>query len=279
MKFALGIEYDGARYSGWQRQQNVPSVQQALEEALSKVVNKTIVVTCAGRTDSGVHATAQVVHFTTDVQREIKALTLGVNANLPKDIAVKWAQIVDDSFDARYSATARRYRYVIYNNPLKSAILPQGITHCYHDLDATKMHQAAQALVGEKDFTSFRAAHCQSNTPFRNIHQVSVTRIGEYIVIDITANAFLHHMVRNIAGSLMEIGKGEQAVNWISELLIAKDRTLAAATAKPNGLYLVRVFYPDSLNIPVVPMGPVFLPEQIEPLNIEKIDKQCEVSN
>ncbi len=263
MKFALGIEYDGAAYSGWQRQQNVPSVQQALEEALSRVINEPIVVTCAGRTDSGVHATAQVVHFETDVKREMKALTMGVNANLPGDIAVKWASEVDPEFDARYSATARRYRYVIYNHPLRPAILPKGITHCYHDLDADKMHQAAQALIGEQDFTSFRAAHCQSNTPFRNIHQISVTRVGLYIVIDVTANAFLHHMVRNIAGSLMEIGKGEQPVNWIQTLLEAKDRTLAAATAKPNGLYLVRVFYPEKWGIPQGVMGPVFLPETL----------------
>lgn len=263
MKFALGIEYDGACYSGWQRQKNVPSVQQALEEALSTVINSNIIVTCAGRTDAAVHATAQVVHFETETIREERALTLGVNANLPHDIAVKWAKPVSQDFDARYSATARRYRYVIYNHPLKLAILPQGITHCYHALDEKRMHRAAQSLLGEQDFTAFRASHCQSNTPFRNIHQVHVIRTGDYIVIDITANAFLHHMVRNIAGSLIEIGKGEQEESWIQTLLDAKDRTLAAATAKPNGLYLVRVFYPEQFAIPSVPMGPVFLPEQL----------------
>ncbi|MCU4675678.1 tRNA pseudouridine(38-40) synthase TruA [Catenovulum sp. 2E275] len=263
MKFALGIEYDGALYSGWQRQQNVPSVQQALEEALSRVFNSPIVVTCAGRTDSGVHATSQVVHFETDITREMRALTLGVNANLPADIAVKWAKQVDQAFDARFSATARRYRYIIYNHALRPAILPQGITHYYHALDAQKMHQAAQALVGEQDFTSFRASHCQSNTPYRNLHQISVNRVGHYVVIDVTANAFLHHMVRNITGSLIEIGKGEQPVTWIQTLLDAKDRTLAAPTAKPNGLYLVRVFYPEQWGIPLEPMGPVFLPESL----------------
>ncbi|WP_016957321.1 tRNA pseudouridine(38-40) synthase TruA [Catenovulum agarivorans] len=261
MKIALGIEYNGAAYSGWQRQNHVVTVQQTLEEALSSVADSEIVVTCAGRTDAGVHATGQIVHFETEVPRKLSAWTLGANVKMANDVSVKWATQVPADFDARYSATARRYRYIILNQRLRSAILPEGTTLVYEPLDAEKMHQAAQALVGEKDFTSFRASHCQSNTPYRNVHAVSVSRFGQYIVIDIQANAFLHHMVRNIAGSLIEIGKGVQPVSWIEDLLHIKDRTLAAATAKPNGLYLVKVFYPEQFGIPEAALGPLFLPD------------------
>lgn len=259
MRIALGIEYDGSQLSGWQRQRNVPSVQQYLEQALSKVANVGIQVHCAGRTDAGVHATAQVVHFDCDIHRAERAWTMGVNANLPNCIAVKWVKIVADDFHARYSATARRYRYIIFNNSLRSAILPGGITHIYQPLDADKMHQAAQALLGEHDFSAFRAAHCQSRSPFRNLMYISVERQGQYVVIDIQANAFVHHMVRNIAGSLITIGIGEQPVTWLAELLAAKDRTQAAATAKPNGLYLVQVNYPQAFTLPKTSPGPLFL--------------------
>ena len=202
-----------------------------------------------------------MVHFDCDTHRAERAWTLGVNANLPDSIAVTWAQDVDDNYHARFSATHRRYRYIIHNSKMRPAILNHGVTHVHKPLDAAKMHEAAQALLGEQDFTSFRASLCQSKTPFRNVTNVSVYRQGRYVVIDIKANAFLHHMVRNITGSLVEIGAGEQPVEWIKELLALKDRSKAASTAKPNGLYLVDVTYPDEYGLPKGPLGPLFLPQ------------------
>ncbi|AJI84227.1 tRNA pseudouridine(38-40) synthase [Yersinia enterocolitica] len=259
IKIALGIEYNGSRYFGWQRQQEVASVQACLEAALSKVANEPIGVLCAGRTDAGVHATGQVVHFITTAERKDAAWTMGVNSHLPPDIAVRWVKTVDDGFHARFSATARRYRYIIFNHRYRPAVLAQGVTHCYMPLDAEKMEQAAQCLLGEHDFTSFRAIQCQSRTPWRNVKHVKVTRHGAYIVVDIKANAFVHHMVRNIVGSLIEIGCGNQSVTWMAELLALKDRARAAATAKAEGLYLVSVDYPDHFALPKTPLGPLFL--------------------
>lgn len=258
-RIALGIEYDGSKYYGWQRQNEVRSVQESLEKALSQVANEPVAVFCAGRTDAGVHATGQVVHFETTAQRKDAAWTLGVNANLPGDIAVRWVKSVSDDFHARFSATARRYRYIIYNHRLRPAVLQKGVTHFYLPLDEMRMHRAAQSLIGENDFTSFRAVQCQSRTPWRNVMHINVARYGAYVVVDIKANAFVHHMVRNITGSLMEVGCGNQTEDWIAELLAAKDRTLAAATAKAEGLYLVSVDYPQQFNLPAAPMGPLFL--------------------
>lgn len=263
MRVALGIEYNGAAYFGWQRQREVNSVQQELEQALSVVANQPIEVLCAGRTDSGVHGTGQVVHFDTDIERKMVAWTMGVNANLPGDIAVRWACEVPDSFHARFSATARRYRYIIYNHKLRPGILSAGVSHYHAELDAEKMHRAGQFLLGENDFSSFRAAHCQSNTPWRNVMHLSVTRHGHYIVVDIKANAFVHHMVRNIVGSLIVVGQGEQPEVWIDQLLKAKDRTLAGATAKAEGLYLVEVDYPAEFALPEQPVGPLFLADSL----------------
>ncbi|SHG41385.1 tRNA pseudouridine38-40 synthase [Marisediminitalea aggregata] len=260
-RIALGIEYDGAQHYGWQRQREVPSVQEHLEKALSTVANTPIEVQCAGRTDAGVHATGQVVHFDCDAVRPLKAWTMGVNANLPSSVAVKWCVHVSDEFNARFSATGRRYRYVIYNHKMRPAILEQGITHIHRPLNEQLMHEAAQALLGEQDFSAFRAALCQSKTPFRNVTNVTVSRHGAFVVVDISANAFLHHMVRNIVGSLVEIGSGHQPVDWIATLLAGRDRTLSAATAKPNGLYLVKVDYPDAFGLPEQPLGPLFLPD------------------
>ncbi len=261
MKIALGIEYNGTHYFGWQRQANVTSVQEKLESAVSFVANEFCQIYCAGRTDSGVHATGQVVHFDTKVIRSEKAWTFGLNANLPADIAVRWAKVVSEDFHARFSATARRYRYLIYNHPLRSALFPTGVTHHHVALDHRLMHQAGQYLLGEHDFSSFRAAQCQSNTPWRNIHHLHVFRQANYIIVDIQANAFVHHMVRNIVGSLLEIGSGKQSIEWMDWLLTQKDRTLAAPTAKPDGLYLVEVKYPNHFNLPKNPLGPLFLGE------------------
>ena len=261
MRIALGIEYDGAQFYGWQRQKEVTTVQEVLEKALSKVANHPIDVFCAGRTDAGVHGTGQVVHFETESIRSERGWTMGVNANLPNAVAVTWVKEVPEDFHARFSATARRYRYIIYNSKLRPAILNRGLSHYHTPLDADKMHLAAQAILGENDFSSFRAAQCQSNSPNRFVHFVNVTRHNEFVVIDIKANAFVHHMVRNIAGSLIAIGRGDRPIEWMAELLEAKDRTIAAETAKPNGLYLIEVDYPEHFQLPKVTPGPLFLPD------------------
>ncbi|MGC7560891.1 tRNA pseudouridine(38-40) synthase TruA [Pasteurella sp. PK-2025] len=263
MKIALGIQYNGKGYFGWQRQEKVASVQETLENAISFVANEPCQVFCAGRTDSGVHATGQVIHFETHANRPEKAWSFGVNANLPDDISVSWAKVVDEDFHARFSATARRYRYLLYCHKLRSAILPEGITHCHLDLDHQLMHQAGQALLGEHDFSSFRAAQCQSHTPFRCVHHLNVVRRGQYIIVDIQANAFVHHMVRNIVGSLIEVGAGHQPVEWLGWLLAQKDRKLAAPTAKPDGLYLVNVLYPEQYHLPQHSLGPLFLENEL----------------
>jgi tRNA pseudouridine38-40 synthase len=261
MRIALGIEYDGSGFFGWQRQREVNSVQQELETALSKVANQPIELFCAGRTDAGVHATGQVVHFDTSAVRDAKAWTMGTNAQLPDAIAVRWAVPVPDDFHARFSATARRYRYIIYNHKFRPAILRSGLSHYHQSLDIERMQQAAQYLLGEHDFSSFRAIQCQSHSPFRNVHHLQITRRGDFIVLDIKANAFLHHMVRNITGSLLEVGMQNRAAEWIAALLAAKNRNLAAATAKPGGLYLVDVDYPAHFNLPKNSAGPLFLPD------------------
>ncbi|WP_186591660.1 tRNA pseudouridine(38-40) synthase TruA [Vibrio cholerae] len=263
MRIALGIEYDGTHYYGWQRQREVKSVQEALEKALSKIANHPVEVQCAGRTDAGVHGTGQVVHFDTSAERQMVAWTMGANANLPKDIAVRWAMAVPDEFHARFSATARSYRYVIYNHVYRPGILNSGVSHYHGELDVEKMQQAGQYLLGENDFTSFRAVHCQSRSPWRNVMHLNVTRHSRYVVIDIKANAFVHHMVRNITGSLIAVGRGEQKPEWIQWLLAQKDRTLAAATAKAEGLYLVSVDYPAHFGLPEMPIGPLFLPDNL----------------
>jgi len=261
MRLALGVEYDGAQYFGWQRQKEVNTVQEELEKALSKIANHPVSVFCAGRTDAGVHGTGQVVHFETDSIRTDRGWTMGVNTHLPDSIAVTWVKEVPDDFHARFSATARRYRYIITNSSLRPAILNAGLSHYHNELDVEKMHLAAQALLGENDFSSFRAAQCQSNSPNRCIHFLNVTRFNQFVVIDIKANAFVHHMVRNIAGSLIAVGQGDKPVEWIAEVLALKDRTQAAETAKPNGLYLIQVDYPEQYNLPKHNPGPLFIPE------------------
>ncbi|MDX1538153.1 tRNA pseudouridine(38-40) synthase TruA [Arsukibacterium sp.] len=259
MRVALGIEYDGTGFFGWQRQREVNSVQQELETALATVANSPVEVFCAGRTDAGVHATGQVVHFDTDALRDEKAWIMGTNSQLPDQIAVRWAKPVADDFHARFSATARRYRYIICNQKYRPAILRSGLSHYHQQLDISLMQQAAPALIGEHDFSAFRAVQCQSKTPFRNIHHLQLSRVGDYLVLDIKANAFLHHMVRNITGSLLEIGMGRKPVGWLGELLQSRNRNLAAATAKPGGLYLVAVDYPEHYAIPAAAPGPLFL--------------------
>ena len=259
MRIALGIEYDGSRYYGWQRQSDGISVQQVLEEALSKVANEPIRVHCAGRTDCGVHGTGQVVHFDTTAHRRDSAWTLGINALLPDSVSVRWFKNVPDEFHARFSATARRYRYILCNSRLRPAILAKGLSHYYQPLDEKLMQQGADLLIGEHDFTSYRAKHCQAHSPVRTIHHLDIKRQGDFIIIDAKANGFLHHMVRNIVGSLIEVGKGDQRPDYITEILLAKDRAVAPATSKPGGLYLVAVDYPAEFDLPIPQTGPLFL--------------------
>lgn len=259
MRYALGIEYDGKIFCGWQRQKSVASVQQTLEQALSKVANEPIEVVCAGRTDTGVSATNQVIHFTTSKIRKDVAWTLGVNTYLPKEIAVTWVKHVGDEFHARFSATARRYRYIIHNFRMRSAILSSGISECHYPLDENLMQQGAQCILGKHDFTSFRTVHCQSHSPVRTIIHCNVTRQGDFIIVDIKANAFLHHMVRNIVGSLMRVGQQQETIEWMKYVLEAKNRCLAGMMAPAEGLYFVGVDYPENFAIPKRPLGPLFL--------------------
>lgn len=259
MRYALGVEYDGSQYYGWQRQNNVISVQERLEVALSKVADEKVEVVCAGRTDTGVNATNQIIHFDTDKERKDVAWTLGVNTYLPKDISVKWVKQVNEDFHARFSATARNYRYIIFNNNLRSAILSSGISFHHKPLDERLMHEGAQYLVGKHDFTSFRTVHCQSHSPTRTLYHCNVTREGQFIIIDVKGNAFLHHMVRNIAGSLMKVGQGLKPTSWIQDVLDAKNRCVAGMTAPSAGLYFVDVEYPEHFGIPKCPLGPLFL--------------------
>lgn len=250
-RVSLILAYNGSAYYGWQSQKSgIPTIQKLLEEALSKVANEPIEITCAGRTDKSVHASHQVIHFDTRSKRTARAWVFGCNTHLPKDISVLWAADVDPSFHARFSALSRRYHYVIFNHPIRPASFGNELTWHHHPLNADFMDEASQCLVGEHDFSSFRAAECQSKSPFRFIEFISVKRIGDIILIDIKGNAFLHHMVRNIAGVLLAIGGGKAPVSWCAEVLEAKDRTKAAATAPATGLYLTHVDYPSEFNIP-----------------------------
>jgi len=250
MRVALGIEYDGTSYNGWQRQKTGSGVQQRVEKALSVVANHPVGVICAGRTDTGVHATGQVVHFDTDSQRSDRGWLLGANTNLPDDVSVTWVAPVSDDFHARFSATSRSYQYKILNRLQRSALHRSRAWWVYEPLDATLMHDAAQQLVGEHDFSAFRAAGCQASTAVRTISQISVSRSGDWLTLDVTANAFLQHMVRNITGTLATVGLGEQEVDWVAEVLESRDRKVGGIAAPPHGLTLVGVGYPESFGLP-----------------------------
>lgn len=250
MRIALGIEYNGTDFYGWQAQREVVTVQGTLQDALAKVANEDIFLHCAGRTDAGVHATGQVVHFDTHAKRHIDAWIWGTNTHLPSTIVVRWARAVDYSFHARFKATSRRYRYYIYNHPIRPAVLSKKVTWHYYPLDIEPIREAGKHLIGEQNFSSFRSSQCNSRTPMRNVMEFSINRQGDYIIIEIEANAFLHHMVRNIVGSLVKVGAGLREPDWIKEVLEAKSRRAAAETAPADGLYLTHVRYPEPYIFP-----------------------------
>jgi len=249
-RWALGIEYDGGPFYGFQRQRQSPTVQACLEDALSQVANERIRVHASGRTDAGVHALGQVVHFDATPHRDERAWLLGGQTHLHPGVAIRWVRPVSDEFHARYSARARHYRYRILNRLSRSAIHRDRAYWVHQSLDADSMHRAAQALVGEHDFTSFRAAGCQARNPIRSVAAVRVRREADEVVMDIQANAFLYHMVRNIVGSLVLIGRGERPEVWLTELLAAKDRRQSGMTAPAHGLYFISALYDSAWGLP-----------------------------
>ncbi|MCW9024988.1 MAG: tRNA pseudouridine(38-40) synthase TruA [Gammaproteobacteria bacterium] len=258
MRIAMGVEYDGSPYCGWQIQDGTRTVQGYLEKALSKVANHPVRVICAGRTDTGVHGMGQVVHFDTPAERSSYSWVSGTNANLPDSISVTWAQLVDDKFHARFGARRRYYRYVIFNRSVRPGCLAKHVVWEYRPLDEGRMESAARHLLGEHDFSSYRAQACQARSPVRTIHRLDVTRDGAFVYIDLEANAFLHHMVRNIAGVLMTIGAGEKEPHWAQEILQFKDRTQGGITAPPYGLYFMRIDYDDEYDLPKPAQAPMF---------------------
>ena len=259
MRIALGVEYDGHGFYGWQSQTGLTTVQGLLEDALSKIADHPVKLFCAGRTDAGVHATGQVTHFETTTTRHLHAYTLGANTHLPDSIAVRWAMPVDDQFHARFSAQTRTYHYVIYNHPIRSAIVSRRATWCSQELNIQAMQEAANSLLGEQDFTSFRSTQCQAKSPIRTLQTISITRQQLYVVMTLTANAFLHHMVRNLAGVLIRIGAGRLPISEMGTILAAKDRKLAYETASAAGLYLTQVSYPAPYDFPKTENLPLFL--------------------
>lgn len=253
MRIALGVEYDGTDFCGWQIQSGVRTVQECLEQALSRVADHPVQVVCAGRTDTGVHGLGQVVHFDSDAQRDERAWVLGGNANLPGDIAVRWARPVSQRFHARFGALRRHYRYQILNRGTRPAVGRNRFCWIHRPLDVERMQRAARYLIGEHDFSSYRAVACQAKNPVRTLYRLDVQRGEEVITIDVVANAFLHHMVRNIAGVLITIGSGDQEPQWAEAVLHYRDRTLGGVTASPQGLYFMAVEYAPEFELPVDP--------------------------
>lgn len=250
MRIALGVEYDGSHFLGWQSQPGGQTVQDALQAALSGVASVPISVIAAGRTDTGVHALEQVVHFDAPVERPLSAWVRGTNALLPASVAVLWAHAVPDEFHARFSARSRSYRYLLVNRPVRCAV-QHGKTGWFHaPLDVEKMREAASILLGEHDFSAFRASECQAKSPVKHLSQLDIVRQGNTIVFDLTADAFLHHMVRNIVGCLVYVGKGKHPPPWMKEVLESRNRKQAAPTFSPDGLYLRRIGYDKKWGLP-----------------------------
>ncbi|MEM7293537.1 MAG: tRNA pseudouridine(38-40) synthase TruA [Pseudomonadota bacterium] len=250
MRYAARVEYNGWAFHGWQHQSDVSSVQDAVENALSRVADETIKVICAGRTDTGVHGVGQVIHFDTTAERPLKAWTMGSNTHLSPDVAIRFVKPIDPSFHARYSAVSRHYRYVIANTLERPALLHRRACWVHQKLDCDAMRIAAQFLLGEHDFSAFRASSCQAKSPVRRVSKVEVTSLDERVYIDVHANAFLHNMVRIVCGTLCKVGRAEADPTWVKELLDRGDRTAGGMTAPAGGLYFIGPTYPDMFNFP-----------------------------
>lgn len=249
-RIVLGLEYDGSAFLGWQSQPHRQTVQDVLEQALSEIAAERIVTHCAGRTDAGVHASVQIVHFDTAAVRPASAWVRGVNAFLPPAVAVRWAVEVDEGFHARFLAQSRHYRYVLYNAPVRPGLLAGRVGWFHLPLALEPMKEAARCLLGTHDFSSFRAAGCQAKTPVRHMHACTISQFGQYFLFDFHANGFLHHMIRNLVGALVYVGKGRHPPSWLAQLLEARSRTHAAPTFMPDGLYLCGVEYPANWPLP-----------------------------
>jgi tRNA pseudouridine38-40 synthase len=260
MRIALGITYDGSSFDGWQSQPSGNTVQDRLEAALREIAQSSVRVTAAGRTDAGVHALGQVAHFDTDAQRPDTAWVRGTNSHLPPAIAVQWAAPVTESFNARYSALARRYVYLLYNHPVRPSLAAGKAGWFHAPLEQAPMRQAAQVLVGRHDFSAFRSSQCQAKTPVRTVSDLSIRAAGPYVLFEITADAYLQHMVRNIVGCLVYVGSGRQKPEWVDEVLKSRDRRNAAPTISPSGLYLAQVRYESRWRLPGFPSMIPFLP-------------------
>jgi tRNA pseudouridine38-40 synthase len=250
-RLAACVEYGGTHFAGWQRQNHARSVQAEVESAISIVANRPVEVVCAGRTDSGVHAEGQVIHFETSARRDPRSWLLGANSNLPEDVVLRWVRVVPPEFHARFDARARHYRYVILNRDTRPALDRNRVAFVRRHLDAGAMREGAKALVGEHDFSAFRAAECQAKSPVRRVVLLTVRRLGDYIEIDVIANAFLHRMVRNLAGVLIAIGAGKRQPDWAGQVLRGRERRKGGATAPPGGLRLMGVFYPERPDLPL----------------------------
>lgn len=253
MRFALGLEYQGTVYAGWQRQPEITqtvTIQSMVERVVSEIANQPISIVCCGRTDAGVHAVQQVVHFDTSAIRSVYAWVRGVNTLLPKNISLRWALPVEDNFHARHSAVERRYTYIIYNHAVRPAVLNNQVGWVYKPLSLHLMQEAAQLFIGQHDFSSFRASECQAHTPIRTITQLTIEQNGALFLFHIQANAFLHHMIRNMVASLVYVGTGKWSIHQLDSVFRAKDRRYAAPTFSPNGLYFCGAIYPKQFNIP-----------------------------
>ena len=263
-RLAASVQYDGSRYHGWQSlKADLPSVQATIEHALSTVANHPVFVVCAGRTDAGVHGCNQIIHFDSNAIRSGYGWTFGTNCNLPDDIAMNWVKLVSDNFHARYSAHWRRYRYIVLNRQVRPTHLPKGVTFYFRPLDIRLMNLAGHHLIGKHNFESYRAVLCQSKHAIREVQKLEVYRHGDLVVIDIQANAFLHHMVRNIASILLDVGAGRKSTLWTKELLNSRKRSNGSVTAKPNGLYFVDVGYSHIFGLPKSEPNPFFLPSKL----------------
>jgi len=259
MRIALGLEYDGALFHGWQSQADGSGVQDAVEHAVAAIAGSRAAVAAAGRTDSGVHATMQVVHFDADAARPESAWVRGVNSLLPPTVAVRWATAVDAEFHARYSAAGRHYTYLLLDRPERPALLASRVGWYHQPLALEAMRAAAESLLGVHDFSAFRAAECQAKSPVKTLDRLDITREGNMLRFDLHADAFLHHMVRNIVGTLVYVGGGRQAPPWVAQLLAGRDRARAAPTFSAAGLYLTGVDYPPRWNLPAT-LAPLQLP-------------------